>query len=125
MKTLGVPVKLLHEAQGLEVTVELTNGSLYRGRLSSIEDSMNVQLRNVIGTAPDGHVRALDHVLVRGNQVRLFVLPDNLRFAPMVQEFGRDKPRGMGLGKGKQDLATKQSVRQQQRLAVSRPVPKP
>lgn len=30
---LGVPVKLLHEAQGHIITLELTNGTLYRGKL--------------------------------------------------------------------------------------------
>jgi hypothetical protein len=31
--TIGIPIKLLHEAQGHVVTVELTNGQVYRGKL--------------------------------------------------------------------------------------------
>lgn len=31
--TLGVPVKLLHEAMGHIITVELKTGQLYRGKL--------------------------------------------------------------------------------------------
>lgn len=93
---IGVPIKLLHEAQGLLVTVELVSGQLYRGRLASIEDNMNVQLRDVTATAKDGQVSALDHVMVRGSQVRMFVVPDNLKFAASVKDFGKDKGRGVG-----------------------------
>lgn len=94
---IGVPVKLLHEAQGLLVTVELINGTIYRGRLSSIEDNMNVQLRDVTSTAKDGQVSALDHVMVRGSQVKFFVVPDNLKYAAPLKDFGKEKVvRGLG-----------------------------
>lgn len=39
--SIGVPVKLLHEAQGHIVTVELKTGGVYRGKLLEIEDNMN------------------------------------------------------------------------------------
>jgi small nuclear ribonucleoprotein D3 len=32
--TIGVPVKLLHEALGHIITVELKSGALYRGKLA-------------------------------------------------------------------------------------------
>lgn len=35
--TLGVPVKLLHEALGHVITVELKTGQLYRGKLAEGE----------------------------------------------------------------------------------------
>lgn len=33
MSTIGVPIKLLHEAQGHIITLELKTGQLYRGKL--------------------------------------------------------------------------------------------
>ena len=33
MSIIGIPIKLLHESQGHIVTVELTNGQVYRGKL--------------------------------------------------------------------------------------------
>lgn len=33
MSTIGIPIKLLHESQGHVITVELTNGQVYRGKL--------------------------------------------------------------------------------------------
>ena len=40
---LGVPVKVLHEAEGHIVTVEASTGELYRGTLIEAEDNMNLQ----------------------------------------------------------------------------------
>ncbi|CAG8505763.1 5926_t:CDS:2 [Ambispora leptoticha] len=51
--SIGVPIKLLHEAQGHIVTLELNNGTVYRGKLSEAEDNMNVQLREITVTARD------------------------------------------------------------------------
>ena len=44
--TLGVPVKVLHEAEGHTVTVESATGELYRGVLIEAEDNMNMQVPN-------------------------------------------------------------------------------
>ena len=59
---LGVPVKLLHECEGHKVSVELTNGEIYRGMLVDAEDCMNLQLQQVVRraqrSANDGPRRA-------------------------------------------------------------------
>lgn len=54
--SIGVPVKLLKEAESHVITVELKNGELYRGKLEAAEDTMNVQLSAVVHTARDGKV---------------------------------------------------------------------
>lgn len=68
-KGIGVPIKLMHEAEGHVVTVELKSGELYRGELHDAEDNWNCQLRDVTATARDGKVSQLDHVFVRGRCV--------------------------------------------------------
>jgi small nuclear ribonucleoprotein D3 len=83
--SVGVPVKLLHEAESHIVTVELKNGDVYRGTLEESEDTMNCQLRNVVHTAREGRVTRLDAVYLRGSQVRFIVLPDVLKGAPLFQ----------------------------------------
>ncbi|RVW67460.1 Small nuclear ribonucleoprotein SmD3b [Vitis vinifera] len=40
-RSLGIPVKLLHEAAGHVVTVELKSGELYRGSMIECEDNWN------------------------------------------------------------------------------------
>ena len=82
---IGVPLKLLHESQGLTVTVELKTGYMYRGKLVDIEDNMNIQLREVTVTARDGKMTSTDSVFIRGSSVRYFIVPDNLRYAPFLQ----------------------------------------
>ncbi|MCJ1308968.1 small nuclear ribonucleoprotein Sm D3 [Agyrium rufum] len=52
--TIGIPIKLLNEAQGHVVTLEITSGQVYRGTLLEAEDNMNVQLRDITVTARDG-----------------------------------------------------------------------
>lgn len=127
MSTIGIPIKLLHEAQGHVVTVELTNGQVYRGKLQEgthslslpsprwpryvclfcfnyknvlicvAEDNCNVQLRDVTMTARDGRVSHLEHVYIRGSHVRFFVIPDMLRNAPM---FRNKAMRARGAARG-------------------------
>ena len=54
--SIGVPIKLLHEAEGHIVTLETTTGEIYRGKLLEAEDNMNCQLQSVTVTARNGQV---------------------------------------------------------------------
>ena len=45
---LGVPVKVLHEAEGHIVTVEASTGETYRGTLIEAEDNMNLQVSTLL-----------------------------------------------------------------------------
>lgn len=107
---IGIPIKLLHEAIGLVVTVELSTGQTFRGRLLEIEDSMNCLLTDVLVTQRDGSTSPLQNVYLRGAQVRFFIVPDNLRYAPMFktaeatrvgkkQKKGGEGAKGTTLGK--------------------------
>jgi small nuclear ribonucleoprotein D3 len=84
MANIGIPIKLLHEAQGLLVTLELKSGQTYRGKLIEIEDSMNVQLREVTMMDRQGQTTVMENVFLRGSQIRFFIIPDNLKFAPYL-----------------------------------------
>ncbi|CAG5105218.1 Oidioi.mRNA.OKI2018_I69.chr1.g1931.t1.cds [Oikopleura dioica] len=97
--TLGVPVKVLHEAEGHTVTVESATGELYRGVLIEAEDNMNMQLRDVSATYRDGRSAHLSNIFIRGSQVRFAILPDMLKNAPMLNVDKKSKqPRGLGRG---------------------------
>ncbi|KAL3747857.1 hypothetical protein ACJRO7_016639 [Eucalyptus globulus] len=50
-RSLGIPVKLLHEASGHIVTIELKSGELYRGSMLECEDNWNCQLESITYTA--------------------------------------------------------------------------
>lgn len=40
----GVPIKLLHEAEGHNITLETENRTVFKGKLQQCEDNMNCQL---------------------------------------------------------------------------------
>lgn len=103
---VSVPVKILHEALGTTVTVELDSGETFRGNLTSVEDSMNIELGQVVHTSARGKTRELDSCYLRGSNITMFVLPESLRLAPAVQAAGLvrptdDKGKGRGFGGGR------------------------
>ena len=97
--SIGIPVKVLHEAEGHIVTIEMKSGELYRGKLVSAEDNMNCHMQEVSHTARDGKVTSLEAIYIRGSNIRFMILPDMLKNAPM---FKRDPNamRGRGIGRG-------------------------
>ncbi|KAJ3010410.1 Small nuclear ribonucleoprotein Sm D3 [Thoreauomyces humboldtii] len=109
--SIGVPIKLLHEAEGHIITLELKSGSIYRGKLIDAEDNMNVQLKDILVTQRNGQQSQLEQVYVRGSQIRFLIVPDMLKNAPMFQRIGpgANKGRGIGLGRGKATVARAQA----------------
>lgn len=55
------------------------------------EDNMNVQLENINVTQRDGRVTHLDRVYIRGSHVRLFIVPDMLRYGSFLSPLGASK----------------------------------
>lgn len=46
--SIGVPIKVLHEAEGHIVTCETIDGEVYRGKLIEAEDNMNCQVSKFV-----------------------------------------------------------------------------
>ena len=44
-KGIGIPIILLHDAEGGLITIELKNGAVYRGTLEEAQDNMNCTLK--------------------------------------------------------------------------------
>lgn len=86
MSNAGIPIKVLHEADGHPVTVELKNGEVYRGVLADSEDNMNCRLTGVTVLGVDGRMTKLEQVYLRGSQVRFFILPNLLQHAPIFKK---------------------------------------
>eukprot|EP01104_Vermistella_antarctica_P012862 TRINITY_DN3793_c2_g1_i1.p1 TRINITY_DN3793_c2_g1~~TRINITY_DN3793_c2_g1_i1.p1 ORF type:complete len:128 (-),score=17.16 TRINITY_DN3793_c2_g1_i1:332-679(-) len=97
--SIGIPIKLLHEAEKHIVTVELKTGELYRGQLLETEDNMNLTMAKVTVTGRDGRVSTLEHAYIRGSKVRFMIIPDMLKNAPMFKR--AEKGAGRGLGRGR------------------------
>jgi len=95
--SIGVPVKVLHEAEGHIVTLETIMGEVYRGKLLEAEDNMNCQMSQITMTARDGKVSQLEQIFIRGSKIRFVILPDMLKNAPMFKKMLASQ-KGMGRG---------------------------
>ena len=68
-----LPLSLLNEAQGHPMLVELKNGETLNGHLVNCDTWMNLTLKEVVQTSPEGDkFHRLPEVYVRGNNVRSF-----------------------------------------------------
>ncbi|TMS33319.1 hypothetical protein L596_001078 [Steinernema carpocapsae] len=100
MTAIGVPIKILHEAEGHIVTLETVVGEIYRGKLIEAEDNMNCQMSDVTVTYRDGRNHQLENVFIRGSKIRFMILPDMLKNAPMFKNIGRAQKGAIGMGLG-------------------------
>ncbi|KYQ89099.1 LSM domain-containing protein [Tieghemostelium lacteum] len=97
--SIGIPVKILHEADGHTITLELKNGELYRGTLVESEDNMNCKMKDITVTGRDGKTSHMEFCYLRGSKIRFFILPDMLKNAPMFKRIdGRPVLKGKALG---------------------------
>ncbi|KDE03215.1 hypothetical protein MVLG_06302 [Microbotryum lychnidis-dioicae p1A1 Lamole] len=123
MANIGIPTKLLHEALGHVITVELKTGQVYRGKLFEAEDSLSISLTLVTVTHRDGRVTQLDQVYIRGSSIRFYVVPDMLSQAPMFKRVGPNalKGRGIGAARGRATIMRAQARRGRGTGGGSRP----
>jgi len=91
MSNVGVPIKLLYEAEGMKISVEMKNVEIYRGLLLGAEDTMNVSLSEVLRTSRTGKISKLPTVYLRGSSIRFIALPDLLKSAPIFQKVASQK----------------------------------
>jgi small nuclear ribonucleoprotein D3 len=79
---VGIPIVLLHDAEGAVIEVETTKNELIRGLLFEAEDMMNLYMKNCVIKDANGK-RRVNQVYVRGPEIVFIVLPDMLKHAPM------------------------------------------
>lgn len=90
----GIPVRLLNEAQGHVISLELNTGDTYRGKLLENEDNMNLSMYDVtISKGRTGSTTHMNQVFVRGSMIRFILVPEILKHAPMFIMKPSDKPR--------------------------------
>eukprot|EP00667_Euglena_gracilis_P028437 EG_transcript_36320 len=90
------------------ITLELKNGTVVHGTITGVDVSMNTHLKAVKVTLKGKNPVAMDHLSVRGNNIRYFILPDSLNLdnllidtTPKPKPKPRDPSRMRGKGKGK------------------------
>ncbi|CAO3678303.1 unnamed protein product [Umbelopsis vinacea] len=80
-----LPLSLLHTASGHPMLVELKNGETFNGHLVNCDNWMNLTLREVIQTSPDGdRFWRLPECYIRGNTIKYLNVPEEI--IDMVKE---------------------------------------
>ncbi|KAH7577518.1 hypothetical protein JRO89_XS01G0261700 [Xanthoceras sorbifolium] len=76
------------------VSIELKNGTIVHGTITGVDISMNTHLKTVKLTLKGKNPVTLDHLSVRGNNIRYYILPDSLNLETLlVEETPRVKPK--------------------------------
>ncbi|OJJ47099.1 hypothetical protein ASPZODRAFT_132038 [Penicilliopsis zonata CBS 506.65] len=110
-----LPLGLLTAAQGHPMLVELKNGETLNGHLVSCDNWMNLILKEVVQTSPEGdRFFKLPEVYIRGNNIKYLRVPEEIidivkdqqqtqasnrgRGGPSHRDGGRERGRGGGRG---------------------------
>ena len=77
-------VRFLMKLNNETVTIELKNGTVVVGTVTGVDVSMNTHLRAVKLTVKGKETLALDHLTIRGNNIRYFLLPESLQLETLL-----------------------------------------
>ncbi|KAL9122775.1 MAG: hypothetical protein Q9187_000673 [Circinaria calcarea] len=92
-----LPLGLLNAAQGHPMLVELKNGETLNGHLINCDTWMNLTLKEVVQTSPDGDkFFRLPEVYVRGNNIKYLRVPDEI--IDLVKDQQQSQPSSRGRG---------------------------
>ena len=89
-------MKLSHET----VTLELKNGTQVHGTITGTDVAMNTHLKSVKMTIKNRDPVNLETLSVRGNNIRYYILPDNLPLETLLVDDGPKKKRDGRGGRG-------------------------
>eukprot|EP00919_Chromeraceae_sp_WS-2016_P000760 GHVR01001909.1.p1 GENE.GHVR01001909.1~~GHVR01001909.1.p1 ORF type:complete len:122 (+),score=25.37 GHVR01001909.1:90-455(+) len=107
MKLVRFLMKLSNES----VVIELKNGTVIQGVVTGVDISMNTHMKNVKLTLKHKNPVSMDHLTIRGSNIRYFILPDSLpldtllideaqKNKPAKERTSRVGPRGRGVRGG-------------------------
>ncbi|CCW59844.1 unnamed protein product [Phytomonas sp. EM1] len=101
--SFSIPLKVLYDAIGTKVSLELANGEVYSGTLTELQDTMNVLLVDATKVSKSGKKTTMKSVFLRGSNVVFFQLSDLLQMSPALLAAGKLAPKAQdkrGDGKG-------------------------
>ncbi|KAK3010985.1 hypothetical protein RJ639_012922 [Escallonia herrerae] len=87
-------VRFLMKLNNETVSIELKNGTVVHGTITGVDISMNTHLKTVKLTLKGKNPITLDHLSLRGNNIRYYILPDSINLETLlVEETPRVKPK--------------------------------
>ncbi|GMH80241.1 hypothetical protein TrVE_jg3095 [Triparma verrucosa] len=79
-------VRFLQRLNSETCTVELKNGTVVSGTITGVDMSMNTHLKKVRVTVKGKNPLSHDTLSIRGNNIRLYILPDGLNLDSLLVE---------------------------------------
>ncbi|KAI9042883.1 pentatricopeptide repeat protein [Aspergillus affinis] len=96
-----LPLGLLTAAQGHPMLVELKNGETLNGHLANCDNWMNLILKEVVQTSPEGdRFFRLPEVYIRGNNIKYLRIPEEIVEVVKEQQLNQPPNRGRGGHRG-------------------------
>jgi small nuclear ribonucleoprotein D1 len=77
-------VKFLQQLTDVTVEVELKNGSIVTGQVTTVDQNMNTHLANVKVVTKGKKPVSMEQLSVRGANIRYIVLPSELNYDRML-----------------------------------------
>ena len=71
-------VRFLMKLNNETVVIKLKNGTVVNSTVTGVDVSMNTHLKAVKLTVKGREAVSLDHLTIRGNNIRYFLLPESL-----------------------------------------------
>lgn len=71
-------VRFLMKLKNESVTIEMKNGTIVVGTVIGIDSRMNTHLKIVKMTTKGKNPVSLEHLTIRGNNIRSYLLPESL-----------------------------------------------
>ncbi|CAL5224865.1 g7623 [Coccomyxa viridis] len=86
-------VRFLMKLTNETVQIELKNGTIVQGTITGVDIAMNTHLKNVKLILKGQSAQPLDSMSVRGNQIRMYILPDTLNLDTLLVDLDQPKIR--------------------------------
>ncbi|CZS91035.1 related to small nuclear ribonucleoprotein Sm D1 [Rhynchosporium agropyri] len=99
-------VRFLMKCANETVTIELKNGTIIHGTITSVSPQMNTALRTVKMTQRGRDPISLDTINLRGSTIRYYILPDSLPLDTLLVD---DAPKPKN--KARKEVADRGAVR--------------
>nr|ABI14393.1 small nuclear riboprotein Sm-D1 [Karlodinium veneficum] len=99
-------VRFLMKLSNESVVVELKNSTVVAGTITGVDVSMNTHMKNVKFTVKGEPPVSMDHLTIRGNNVRYVILPDSIPLDTLLVDDAKRLPKlgkvaaGRGRGRG-------------------------
>lgn len=95
-------VRFLQKLNNESMTIELKNGTVVVGTITGVDISMNTHLKSVKLTVKGKQTISLDHLTIRGNNIRYFMLPESLALENLlVDDAPKIRNQSKAIGKNR------------------------